>query len=286
MFVMSLIEIIVVGGIAVFLLAVFTAALRNANVIAVGIISFFVLAGIALPAAFYLVVQRAPDQNHQIATVKDVASAEVRTPTLAELDDAEIAKSAEMSGENDSTLQAEQQEIEARLATERPRWVQEGAWVLAREDVNEAQTGALTVPDIFVVQSGLWSTKSEAVSEAESLAERLIGEKARKVFASQYDDRAIRQGMQNYDQLMLRTFTETRPVQLTSDVETEMTRAYIEVITTPEELQAFTPVVRHYAAQERLKISGAVLAAVITLAVLMSLIVDWRGRSGSKPFAG
>lgn len=286
MFVMSLIEIVVVGGIAVFLLAVFTAALRNANVIAVGIISFFVLAGIALPAAFYLVVQRAPDQNHQIATVKDVASAEVRTPTLAELDDAEIAKSAEMSGENDSTLQAEQQEIEARLATERPRWVQEGAWVLAREDVNEAQTGALTVPDIFVVQSGLWSTKSEAVSEAESLAERLIGEKARKVFASQYDDRAIRQGMQNYDQLMLRTFTETRPVQLTSDVETEMTRAYIEVITTPEELQAFTPVVRHYAAQERLKISGAVLAAVITLAVLMSLIVDWRGRSGSKPFAG
>lgn len=285
MFVMSLIELIIVAGVVVCLLAVFTSALRNANVIAIGIIGFFVLLGIALPAAFFLSVQRTPVENRQIATVKEAASAEERTPTLAELNDAEIAESAEMHKEDNGAAEAEQQEIEAKLAAERPRWVQEGARVLNREDVSEAQAGAITVPDIFIVQSGLWSTKAEAVSEAESLAERLIGDKAREVFASHYDDSSIRQGMQMYDQLMLRTFTETRPVQLTSDVETEMTRAYVEVITTPEELQAFTPVVRHYAAQERLKISGAALAAVITLAVLMSLIIDWRGRSGSKHFA-
>lgn len=214
MFVMSLIELIIVAGVVVCLLAVFTSALRNSNVIAIGIIGFFVLLGIALPAAFFLSVQRTPVENRQIATVKEAASAEERTPTLAELNDAEIAESAEMHKEDSRAAEAEQQEVEARLAAERPRWVQEGARVLNREVVSEAQAGAITVPDIFIVQSGLWSTKAEAVSEAESLAERLIGDKAREVFASHYDDRSIRQGMQKYDQLMLRTFTELGPFNL------------------------------------------------------------------------
>jgi len=281
---------LIVGTLALLVTAI-VAMYRTMGAFVASSISLVMLMGIAFVLVFFLSVQRSADYEREVA-ILETSQAATRPSSLAELEAAQIVADhggqAEAHDDDHSldryVLNAEQRQaaIEGALAAERPKWVQASGAIFTREEIEDAVNSFQTIPDTFVVRSGLWSTKEEAVADVNEMAESLIGAKARAAFAPQYNEASIRRGFEQNKQLLGRSYTQSRMVKLTPEVETEMVRAYLEVKTAPEELQAFTPVVRHYAAQERLKLSATALVSVILFAIFASVLIDWRGKSDSK----